>query len=194
MENASKALLMAAGVLIGVLILSLGVYLFVNFSQHASQTYDQIKEDQINQFNSEFVALQGKNITIYDVISVVRKAREYNEVNEVNDEDNGIKVTLKGHDDSLNVENLSLKSSTEQLTDISKYPKDNIEREFQTLIEKDRGYMTQVDEDQDEQHIKETISGPIYTCTNIEYDDSQRVKSVEFEFDKNTWEKWLGIN
>ena len=59
MENASKALLMAAGVLIGILILSLGVYLFVSFSQHASQTYDQIKEDQINQFNSEFVALQG---------------------------------------------------------------------------------------------------------------------------------------
>ena len=31
MENASKALLMAAGVLIGVLILSLAVYLFENF-------------------------------------------------------------------------------------------------------------------------------------------------------------------
>ena len=31
MENASKALIMAAGVLIGVLILSLAVFLFLDF-------------------------------------------------------------------------------------------------------------------------------------------------------------------
>ena len=33
MENASKALIMAGGVLIGVLIISLAVYLFVSFGQ-----------------------------------------------------------------------------------------------------------------------------------------------------------------
>lgn len=31
MENASKALIMAGGVLIGILILSLAVYLFIDF-------------------------------------------------------------------------------------------------------------------------------------------------------------------
>ena len=37
MENASKALIMAGGVLIGVLIISLAVYLFVSFGQTSAE-------------------------------------------------------------------------------------------------------------------------------------------------------------
>ena len=37
MENASKALLMAAGTLIGMLIISLAVYLFTSFGSRADQ-------------------------------------------------------------------------------------------------------------------------------------------------------------
>ena len=36
MENASKALLMAASVLVGVMILSLGVYLFSTYAEYSS--------------------------------------------------------------------------------------------------------------------------------------------------------------
>ena len=42
MENASKALLMAGGVLIGILILSLAVYLFITFGAESKEIHAQI--------------------------------------------------------------------------------------------------------------------------------------------------------
>ena len=85
MENASKALLMAAGVLIGVLILTLMVYLFVDFGTISAQIHSQVSQRQINEFNSKFTSYEsyedeGKSeITIYDVITVTNYAKENNE-------------------------------------------------------------------------------------------------------------------
>ena len=39
MENASKALIMAAGVLIGLLIISIAIFLFVNFKYLTNSNY-----------------------------------------------------------------------------------------------------------------------------------------------------------
>lgn len=79
MENASKALLMAAGVLIGVLVLSLGVYLFVTFGASAREIRDDINSAQLTQFNARFNVYADRNdITIYDIISLVNLAQENN--------------------------------------------------------------------------------------------------------------------
>ena len=43
MENASKALIMAASVLIGIMILSLAVYLFATFGASSAQMHEQIQ-------------------------------------------------------------------------------------------------------------------------------------------------------
>ena len=47
MENASKALIMVAGVLIGIMVLSLAVYLFVNFGSTSAQMHQQKEQDQL---------------------------------------------------------------------------------------------------------------------------------------------------
>ena len=60
MENASNALIMAAGVLIGILILSLAVYLFIDFGSTASEINSQITEQQISQANSKFTIYEGQ--------------------------------------------------------------------------------------------------------------------------------------
>lgn len=79
MENASKALLMAAGVLIGILIISLGVYLFANFGGTSSQIHADIEKNQIEQFNSQFTTYVGKdNVTIHDIISMANLATQNN--------------------------------------------------------------------------------------------------------------------
>lgn len=79
MENASKALLMAASVLIGVVILSLAVYLFTSFSGSVNEMEGQIEEGQLEQFNNKFTSYAGKdNLTIYDVITVANLAIENN--------------------------------------------------------------------------------------------------------------------
>ena len=79
MENASKALLMAAGVLIGILILSLAVYLFATFGATSAEVHRQNDANRINEFNTQFTSYEGKqDITIYDVITVANLATENN--------------------------------------------------------------------------------------------------------------------
>lgn len=84
MENASKALLMAAGVLIGILIISLAVYLFVSFGSTSAKIHKQNDEQQIEQFNSQFISYEGKKCTIYDVVTVANLATENNKYYEFN--------------------------------------------------------------------------------------------------------------
>ena len=84
MENASKALIMAAGVLIGIMILSLAVYLFATFGSTSAELHKQKETDQLNQFNSQFTSYAGKeDITIYDVITVSNLATENNKYYEL---------------------------------------------------------------------------------------------------------------
>lgn len=79
MENASQALLIAAGVLIGVIILSMMVYLFSVFGGYAAQTQSKIDENSVSQFNDKFLKYAGlTNLTIQDVITVKNYALESN--------------------------------------------------------------------------------------------------------------------
>ena len=75
MENASKALIMAGGVLIGILILSLAVYLFIDFGGKASVIHDRITSNQLTQFNAQFNIYAGRiDVTIYQIITVANLA------------------------------------------------------------------------------------------------------------------------
>ena len=105
MENASKALLMAGGVLLGIMIISLGVLLFTNFGGTSSRIHDNIEANQIAQFNSQFTQYVGKeNVTIYDVITMANLATENNKYYEfpkksfaeIKDNENYITVLLGG--------------------------------------------------------------------------------------------------
>lgn len=99
MENASKALIMAGGVLIGVLILSLAVYLFADFGSTSAQINEQNAEKQLTQFNSQFTSYEGKEgLTIYDVITVASLAKENNTYYEDSDE---YKIIIKIKDTSI---------------------------------------------------------------------------------------------
>ena len=54
MENASKALIMAAEVLIGILILTLAIYAFV-FYNDVAVTYEKTQiEQDLQKFNNQF--------------------------------------------------------------------------------------------------------------------------------------------
>lgn len=82
MENATNALLMAAAILISIVILSIGVYLFTYFSDYAKNVEGDVRTNQIVQFNSQFLSYQGKELTIYDVITLANLAKNYNQENE----------------------------------------------------------------------------------------------------------------
>ena len=79
MENASKALMIGASVLIGILILSLGVYLFIFFSNYVGNAQEQMSASELAEFNDKYMKYDGKsNLTIQDVITVKNLALENN--------------------------------------------------------------------------------------------------------------------
>ena len=77
MENASKALLMAGGVLIGILVLSLAVYLYASFSQTYVEVNERNETQKVIKFNNQFTKyINRDNLTIYDIITVVGYGKE----------------------------------------------------------------------------------------------------------------------
>ena len=90
MENASKALIMAAGVLIGILILSLAVYLFFDFASTSSRLHEETRLNQFNEFNAQFTSYEVKDDnTFYDIITLVNLAKNNNQYYELTTSEEG---------------------------------------------------------------------------------------------------------
>lgn len=92
MENASKALIMAAEILIGVMIISIGVYLFNAMGNYSADTTAKMEETQIAQFNNQFLKFYGTSATngskpepikctIHDIIGLANLANKTNVAN-----------------------------------------------------------------------------------------------------------------
>lgn len=80
MENASKALIMSGGILIGVIILSIAVYLFTAFGGSSKQIQEQVDSRVIAEFNNNFLKYQGsEECTIHDVVNLAKFAKKTNE-------------------------------------------------------------------------------------------------------------------
>lgn len=97
MENASKALIMAAGVLLGVMLISFAVYLFSTFGSYSNDVYLQMEERRMDAFNSQFTKYYGTEqrenpydsnsdkyyngpilCTVQDVVTIAKLARDSN--------------------------------------------------------------------------------------------------------------------
>ena len=135
MENASKALIMAAEILIGVMIISAGVYLFNTFGGYSADATKKIEQAQIDTFNNQFLKYYGSvtkddetkkpdvvepiKCTIHDIVNLANLAKKNNSELGLNDEtgysDNTryIQIDIKG---SKNLE----KKNEEDLTKLIK--------------------------------------------------------------------------
>lgn len=105
MENATKALLIAGGILIALVILTIGINLYSLFNRQSKEYAQTISNTEIQKFNSKFAGYAGrKDIRPQEVISVVNLAKEYN--NTVTVKIGGIKVNNKNSEkfitDNLN--------------------------------------------------------------------------------------------
>ena len=109
MENASKALIMAATVLLGLMIISVGVALFNTFSEFSRNTLEKVEETKIAEWNNQFLKYYGtvwiydkdKNkdiqssikVTAHDIVSVANLAKQNNENYELTKDNSGDKNT-----------------------------------------------------------------------------------------------------
>ncbi len=134
MENASKALLMAAGVLVGVLLLSLAVFLFTIFGNFGSDMTTQMDEKNLSEFNAQFIKYQSyqdedgkwQNLCrAQDVVTIANLAKENNSKYDYStaDEKTGyyyVKViVITGHTQRKNYETASLDEYIKFLKDYS---------------------------------------------------------------------------
>ncbi len=78
MENASKALLIAGGVLLAVIILSVMIYSYVHMQSLERAKAEVLRAEELAAFNREFESYNKKNMYGTDIISVVNKANSYN--------------------------------------------------------------------------------------------------------------------
>ncbi len=158
MENASKALIIAAEMLIGIMILSLGVYLYVSFRQTAKENEQANAQQQLIQFNNNYTKYENqKDITIYDILTVVNQAKE-NNVKYDNDDQNDNYIIV-------NVINTGIAGGNkcQQNTDDKK--------EFlETLLEKDKNAIA----------TQEPHKLPTYSCQITGYKNG-RVHVIDFE-------------
>ena len=80
MENASKALIMSASILIGIIILSIAAYLFTAFGGSSKQIQEKVDSRVLAEFNNNFTKYLGSNTcTIHDIVNLAKFARRTNE-------------------------------------------------------------------------------------------------------------------
>ncbi|MCL2342248.1 MAG: hypothetical protein FWC53_04360 [Firmicutes bacterium] len=92
MENASKALIMAGEILIGLIVIGVIAYLFVTMTKPAESLNRSISQVEIDKINSYFAAFQDrKDITAGEVVSSINYAIEQNKKQAVH-----IAVTVPG--------------------------------------------------------------------------------------------------
>ena len=156
MENASKALIMAGGVLIGILILALAVYLFATFGAESREIHAQMEERQLTQYNAQYTIYANRSdITIYDIVSVANLAKENNDYYQnYGNFTTAYKVTVVITGAGAN--------STSNF-------QDKTAQEKQTLLE----LYNSIGSDGNLQNT--------FTCSTIEYHESERVKSITFK-------------
>lgn len=103
MENATKAMLIAAGLLIGVMIMSLGVALYNELANYVASSNERIMNNEINTFNTQYTKYLGKsNLTIQDVVTVANMAFENN-----NNSSFYIEVYLNGAQIESEIQNIN---------------------------------------------------------------------------------------
>lgn len=157
MENASKALLMAASVLIGVLMLTVIVGLYISFGDFARNHDYKVAQQKIQEFNVQFTKYEGRtDLTAQDIVTVTNLAKEWNQMaGYTSNSNNAIKVIV----DNKNMLQYDASGEIKYTVNMNTFMEEN---SVYTLT---KDYIT-------------------FTCTRIQYEDdniNNRVTQIEFE-------------
>lgn len=72
MENASKALIIAGSILIAIMLISLGIFIFNRYSEHVKNQSD-LSEQEVATFNSALTPYMGESIPGSQVNALIQK-------------------------------------------------------------------------------------------------------------------------
>lgn len=182
MENATKFLYMAVGIIIGVFILGIFAYVFRAGAEY-NKNYDIKKSrEQLELTNSLLEGYNIQGLTISDIVSVCNLAYSVNEEHEY-DGTQTVSITVKG----ISGGNISVPNTDEGLTR-NQVLRGSTPIYVYDLIEgtdysgnSDKLSVTQYDET-----THRTLYKYLFDCTKIEYHQtSGKVASMEFTMQIN---------
>ena len=78
MDNASKALIMAGGMLLAMLIVALLMYAWSLFSEYQTSQDDLAEIENTAKFNEQFTQYDRNDVLGYEILSLVNKVVDYN--------------------------------------------------------------------------------------------------------------------
>lgn len=123
MENAAKALLITGEVLIGVIILSIMVIVFLRFGEISETLNAKIDRQRTVMFNTQYVVYQTNKdkpyISAQDVVTLVNKVESWNKEADISEQ-----ITLKVDETEIKVEGTNVTTTIftkEKLTDYISY-------------------------------------------------------------------------
>ncbi len=174
MENASKALIMAGGILIGVIVITIGGYLFSEFGAKGKQIQQTVDARVLAEFNNNFLKYEkSTECTIHDIVSLTNWAKKINKEFEFTPLD-------KDNDYYMHV---YLKLGVGSEKDLTTYSEEE-------CIELLKGESIEY-KDEDKDGNTDTADIQYYTCTQIGYNQTElnqkgtnRVNAIHFEKNK----------
>ena len=101
MENASKALVMAGGVLIALLIIGALMLMFNNLSVYQNQQDKDRENEQVAEFNNQFMPYEKDNLTLMELKSIYNKLESNNSIYPERNINHNIKVIYSNIDDDF---------------------------------------------------------------------------------------------
>ncbi len=78
MENATKALLIAAGIFFGILIVSISIFAFNQISEYYTSKEKNKNVEQLATFNKQYVSYNREDVRGSDLITLVNKIIDFN--------------------------------------------------------------------------------------------------------------------
>ena len=78
MDNAAKALMIAGGILLAILVISMGVYIWQLSGDFINQGENEKEQERIIAFNREYESYQRQALRGADVITIINKVRNNN--------------------------------------------------------------------------------------------------------------------
>ena len=175
MENASNALLIAGAVLIGVMILSVGVYLISSFQNSSSQINNQIEQNKIEAFNKEFTKYMGlENIRAHQIVSVANLARQ-------NNKRNYDEVLIKGDSPYYITVIVQTKSGAATVTD-NQFEVNTSDDSNQAFEQKMIEFIKNYDVKENTNPTEKKIIPVYFKCTEVAFNQhTKMVERIKFE-------------
>lgn len=186
MENASKALMIAGGVLIALMIITLLVLMFTSISD-VFKSEDEIKRiEELEAYNKEYESYNRKLLRGADIISLMNKAISNNKKYEDAIEEYEISIKFELVEDLAVYRRIKIKNPQTKKDEykIEVVPANSLKKGtiYTVARESDNTYKTLFDK-----NMIETFNDfkrRVFNCVNVTYKGNGRIDTMEFKEQK----------